>query len=163
MTILSTEIELHGTLHSGLSYKLDSLLDSTQNEMFREHQFREWVIDNTTIYLPSPDNDIIFIFSHILQHYYKGGIGLRQICDLCRLLWTFRTDVNRDLLEQRLRKMGVISEWQAFATLASEYLGMQKQAIPFFGEAKSRDARFLIDSVLETGNFGRNRDLSYQR
>lgn len=67
---------------------------------------------------------MIFVFTHILQHFFRGGIGLRQVCDWCRLLWTYRERIDRDLLLRRLREMGIVSEWQAFGAFAVEYLGL---------------------------------------
>ena len=26
--------------------------------------------------LPSANNDVVFVFTHFLKHFYKGGIGL---------------------------------------------------------------------------------------
>ena len=81
------------------------------------------------------NNDILLIFTHFLKHFYKGGIGLRQICDWCRLLWTYRDSIDVALLEQRLRKMGLMSEWKAFAALAVEYLGMPAES-PIYDSSK---------------------------
>ena len=163
MSLSSAELELHGTLHSELSDKLDSVVDNVQDEMFRKCQFREWRIEDTTVFLPSPDNDIIFVFSHILQHFYKGGIGLRQICDWCRLLWTYKAEINIPLLEQRLKQMGVLSEWVGLSSLAVEFLGIPKETIPLFKKVYPEKGKLMLDYILEAGNFGHNRDNSYQR
>lgn len=86
----------------------------------------------TQVFLPYVDEDVIIVFSHILQHFYQEGIGLRQICDWCRLLWTYQDKIDRSLLKNRLKKMGCMSEWSAFAALAVEYLGMSVKAMPFY-------------------------------
>ena len=59
-----------------------------------------------------------------LQHFFVGGVGLRQICDWCRLLWTYRERIDRDLLLRRLQEMWIVSEWKAFGAFAVEYLGL---------------------------------------
>ena len=38
------------------------------------------------VFLPAPDCDVVFLFTHILHHFFFEGIGLRQFCDLCRFL-----------------------------------------------------------------------------
>ena len=106
-------VELHGTLHSHLSRRVDKVIDSAQKDIFYGGNVRSWYNNKTTVFLPSPDSDVIFIFTHILQHFYFEGIGLRQICDWCRLLWTFRTELDVKLLEKRLSKAGLISEKNA--------------------------------------------------
>ena len=163
MTIGRWVVELHGTLRSGLSSRIDNEIDAIQHKTFEENHVRIWSHRNQTVYLPSPDNDIIFVFSHILQHFFKGGIGLRQICDLCRLLWTFRSDININLLEQRLRKMRLISEWRTFAALAVDYLGMPAEAMPLYAQDRkwSKKGYKVLSLIIETGNFGHNRDMSY--
>ena len=163
MTIESWVVELHGSLHSGLTCRIDKVLDDIQGDVFCGGNVRSWINGKTQIFLPGIDDDIIFIFSHILQHFLKGGIGLRQICDLSRLLWTYRETINRQLLEIRLKKMGLMTEWKAFAALSVGYLGMPVEAMPLFSSSKKwkRRATKILAFIIETGNFGHNRDKSY--
>ena len=97
-----------------------------------------------------------------LPNFYKGGIGLRQICVWCRVLWTFRDALDVGLLEARLRAMSVMSEWRAFGAFAVEYLGMPVAAMPLYSPARkwSRKAEGICSFVMEVGNFGYNRDQS---
>ena len=136
MTIDDWTVELHGTLRSGLWKKLDRELNKVQRSVFYEGKVRSWMNGNTQVFLPAPDEDVVFVFSHILQHFYKEGIGLRQICDWCRLIWTYKDSLDLRLLESRIRKMGVMSEWKAFAALAVDYLGMPFEAMPFYSDDK---------------------------
>jgi hypothetical protein len=163
MTINGWEVELHGSLHSELSFKLDKQIDEIQNTVFKEGKIRSWRNGDIEVSLPAPDEDVIFVFVHILQHFFKGGIGLRQICDWCRLLWKFRESINVYLLEKRLQSMGLMSEWRSFGSLAVEYLGVPEHAIPFYSSGKkwSKKAEKIISFILEVGNFGHNRDMSY--
>ena len=163
MTIGPWVVELHGTLHSGLWRRLDKTSDQVQNEVFCEGYVRSWMNGKTQIFLPRADEDVVFVFSHILQHFFQEGVGLRQICDWCRLLWTFRDNIDVGLLEKRLHIMGVMTEWRSFAYFAVNTLGMPEEAMPFYssGYRWKRNAKKIIDFVLETGNFGHNRDYSY--
>lgn len=156
-------VELHGTMHSRLSKRIDSGVDEAQNDVFFGGSVRSWQNGNTQVFLPRADEDVIFVFTHILHHFYIEGIGLRQICDRCRLLWTYRDSLNHGLLESRIRKMGLMSEWKAFYNLANRYLGM-----PDYGEGLMvHDSRYdkkadrIMEFVLETGNFGHNREKTH--
>ncbi len=159
-------VELHGTLHSRLSKRIDKGLDKVQRDVFYGGNVRSWLNGHTSVFLPSPDNDVIFVFTHILHHFYIEGIGLRQICDWCRLLWTYKNSLNHELLEKRIRKMGLMSEWRAFAAFAVEYLGMPIEAMPLFNENDNhnqslhRKAKHILKFVLESGNFGHNREVA---
>ena len=134
-------VELHGTLHSRLSKRVDKLIDEVQKDVFYGGNVRSWDNSGTQVL-----------------------IGLRQICDWCRLLWTYRDVIDVAGLALRLDEMGVMSEWKAFATYAVEYLGMPAEAMPLLGvEAKwSRKASKINAFVLEVGNFGhkQRRDFS---
>lgn len=163
MQIEQWTVELHGTLHVGLSARVDRMLDKVQHDIFHGGMVRSWVNDQTQVFLPAATEDVVYVFAHILQHFYKGGIGLRQICDWCRLLWTYRASFDRKLLEQRISKAGIMDEWRAFGTLAVEYLGMPADAMPFYSDSAKwkKKAEKIRDFVLEVGNFGHNRDNTY--
>ncbi len=156
-------VELHGTLHVGLSARVDRMLDNVQYDIFHRGEVRSWQNGQTQVFLPAANEDVVYVFAHILQHFYKGGIGLRQICDWCRLLWTYKDSLNHEFLERRIKRAGLMSEWKAFGALAVRYLGMPVDAMPFYSESDcwKRKAEMIMDFVLEVGNFGHNRDNSY--
>lgn len=157
-------VELHGMLHSRLSNRIDRGVDEAQKDVFCGGHVRSWMNGRTSVFLPSPDNDVVFIFTHILKHFYIEGIGLRQICDWCRLLWTYRTSLNQELLESRIRKAGLMTEWKAFGTFAVDYLEMPVEAMSLFNENDNHNQKLhkkaerIMEFVLETGNFGHNRE-----
>ena len=164
ITIEPWLVELHGTLRGGLWRRIDRELDEIQSDIFCSGYVRSWMNGKTQVFLPRADEDVVFVFSHILQHFFRGGIGLRQICDWCRLLWTYRKEIDISLLKARVQRMGAMTEWKAFAALAVEYLGMPAEAMPLYSPSHywKRKANRIVKIVLETGNFGQNRDLSYQ-
>lgn len=160
----SWEIELHGTLRGNLSDKIDRVIDEIQEDTFANKSVRVWKDGDTDISLPSADNDLILIFAHVIKHFFRGGIGLRQICDWCRLLWTYGESLDHELLESRIRKMGLVTEWNAFAALAVNMLGMPKEAMPFYSPSPkyNRKSYQICNYIMKVGNFGHNRDLSYK-
>lgn len=157
------EVELHGSMRSGLWKKLDRFIDEVQWLVCSDGKIRIWKNGDTQLRLPSPENDVILVFTHILQHFFKGGIGLRQVCDWCRLLWRFRSELNTRELESRINGMGLMTEWKAFSALAVDVLGMPVEAMLLYDPSKkwSRKADRINNFILETGNFGHNRDMSY--
>ena len=179
MTIDGWVVELHNSLHCGLSEKLDRALDRIKQETFHDGKVRSWTNGKVSVFMLSRENEILYGFNHFLKHFYKGGLGLRQICDWCRLLWTYRESLNHGLLELRIKEMGLMSEWKAFGAFAVEYLGLPFEALPLFlkfrdesvecrGRLKvkelkkyERKANRILDFVMMAGNFGHNRDMSY--
>ena len=163
MTIDSWVVELHGSMRCGLSAKMDNCIDDAQKAVFNGGNVRSWIDGTTQVFLPSADSDALFIFTHFLKHFYTGGLGLRQICDWCRLLWTYRDSLNYGLLESRIRRAGLLTEWKAFGAFAVDYLGMPSEAMPFYSaDAKwKKKADMICSFILDVGNMGHNRDMSY--
>lgn len=164
MTIKGWVVELHGTMYTKLSRRMNQIADEVHSDIFFNGNVRSWDNNGVQVFLPSANNDVIIIFNHIINHFFLEGIGLRQICDWCRLLWRYRGELEYGLLESRIRKEGLLTEWKAFYNLASRYLGM-----PDIGEGlMTCDSRFdrkadiIMELVLESGNFGHNRDVSYR-
>lgn len=124
MTIETWLVELHGLMPTEISERINAGVAQVQNDIFAGGGVRVWKNGVADVYLPSPDNDVIIVFTHFLQHFFVGGVGLRQICDWCRLLWTYRDSIDRGLLDRRLKEMGIVSEWEAFGAFAMEYLGL---------------------------------------
>ena len=164
MTIDSWVVELHGTMDTEISKRINRVLAGVQRDVFTNGGVRVWKNDVVEVPLPSPANDIFIIFTHFIDHFYVGGVGLRQICDWCRLLWTYKSVIDRYLLEARLKGMGLTEEWKAFASFAVEYLAMPVEAMPLYEKADKyrRKARRICNLVIEIGNFGHNKDESYR-
>ena len=162
LIIKDFDIELHGKMPFGLSHNADKVLDEVIDDVLKRGCARVWTHNNSDIYLPNADNDVIIIFTHLLRHFFIEGVGLRQICDWCRLLYRYSSELDIRLLESRIKKAGLMSEWKAFAALAVVYLGMPVEVMPFY------DARFkvkgerVLERILKCGNFGHNHDLSYR-
>lgn len=165
LTIDGWIVELHGTMHTYISRRINKVNDEVHRDIFFNGNVRSWNDNGVQVFLPSANNDVIIIFNHFINHFYGEGVGLRQICDWCRLLWTYKDSLNHRLLESRIRKAGLMSEWKAFAAFAVNFLGMPEEAMPFYEDKPSmhRKAEKICNLVLETGNFGQNKDESYRR
>ena len=168
MTIDGWVVELHGHLYSGLSSRVEEELDKLQEDTFYGGQVRSWMNGQTQVFLLKAENDAFYVFTHILQHFYKEGVGLRQICDWCRLLYTHKDSLNYGLLESRIKRAGLMSEWKAFGALAIEYLGFPKDSMPLLDvRSKKEDVRWrkkadwIMEFILKSGNMGHNRDMSH--
>lgn len=165
MTIDSWAVELHGNLRCGLSPRIDRVLEDVLDDTFHNGNVRSWDNGGVQVFMLGMENDTFYVFTHFLGHFYKGGIGLRQICDWCRLLWTYREGLNLKKLESLIRAAGLVSEWKAFGTFAVEYLGMPEEAMPLYtsGSKCYKKAKRICRFIMMVGNFGHNRDMSFYR
>lgn len=143
-------IELHGTLHTGLSTRVDKSIDAVQRDVFYAGNVRSWYNGNTQVFLPAADEDVFLVFTHFVKHFYKeGGVTLRQMCDWCRLLYRYRGELDLRILESRIKRAGLLSEWKVFGALAVEYLGMPIEAMPLLDvRSEKEDGRCEIDAEL---------------
>jgi hypothetical protein len=131
-------IEVHGSLRTCLSSRIDKEVDTVQKSVFYGGNVRSWDNNGTLVFLPAPTEDVFLVFTHFIKHFYKEGMSLRQLCDWCRLLYTYRESLNYGNLELWINKAGLMKEWKAFAALAVEYLGMSAEAMPLY------DSRFKV-------------------
>lgn len=156
-------LELHGSLRCGLSASLNKGVDEIRDDICDRHYIRIWETDGVKIPLPEENHDALLIFTHFIKHFYKGELGIRQICDWCRLLWTYRKTMETSFLEKKIKQMGLRSQWIGFAAFAVDYLGMPSEVMPLYSTDKkwSRKADSICAFVLEVGNFGHNNDGSY--
>ncbi|MDT3387124.1 MAG: nucleotidyltransferase family protein [Bacteroidota bacterium] len=164
MMINSWIVELHGTLHTGISKRINNISDEVHYDIFYRGNVRSWSNNGVTVFLPSPNNDVIVVFNHFITHFYGEGVGLRQICDWCRLLWKFNGQIDYALLEKRLKRMRLMDEWNVFGSFAVNYLGMPAEIMPFYenNSKNKRKAQLLAGLIIESGNFGSNKDNSYR-
>lgn len=163
MTIDGRVVELHGNLHCALSSRVVRGMNEIYRETFYNGNVRSWMNGGTQIFLLSVENDVLYVFTHFLNHFYKEGVGIRQICDWCRLLWTYREKINVKVIEKKVRSMGLLSEWRAFGSYAVEYLGMPSDSMPMYSDETKwkKKAALINDFILSVGNMGHNRDMSH--
>lgn len=157
-------IELHGKMPFALSRRADKVINEVISDTCKLGSIRVWRNGSTDICLPKTDNDVILVFTHYLHHFFIEGVGLRQVCDWCRLLWTYRDELDKILLGKRLLEIGLMSEWKVFASLAVNTLDMPQEAMPFYDDSyyyRFR-AKRVLSHILKSGNLGHNNDVSYR-
>lgn len=165
MVINECVVELHGRLYGGLSSRIERELDRVYIDTFYGGAVRSWNNNGVQVFMLKAENDVFYVFTHILQHFYKEGVGLRQICDWCRLLWSFKDKLELSFLELRVKKAGLMSEWKAFGAYAVDYLGMPAEVMPFYSSDYKwkRKAKRINDFILNVGNMGHSRDSHYMK
>lgn len=58
------------------------------------------------------------------------------MCFVPAHMWTYRPEIEVNLLERRLTKMGLMSEQKAFAALSTDYIGMLVEALPLYSSER---------------------------
>ena len=132
------------------------------HETFNGGNVTSWMNRKVEIFSLGKENHVLYVFVHFLNHFYKGGVGLKQICDWCRLLWSSKDSLDLGRLESRLKDMKLMSEWRAFGMYAVQYLGMPENALPFYSDSEKwkHKAKRIHLFIMETGYMGVNREKS---
>ena len=166
MHIKGFVLELHGKMPFSMSKKVDHEIDNIITDSLSNGCVKIWENNDTEVLLPANYNHLILVFTHFLGHFFIEGVGLRQICDWCRMLWAYRSEIDLKQLEKCINRMGLRSEWKAFAAFAVDYLGMPVETMPLLSNSDSikfkKEAKKINDFIMMSGNFGHNRDLSYR-
>lgn len=158
MYFKSVEVEIHGTISTLMSRKLDRKLAALLAEQFDGRKLPTVTIHETPIPVPEAGFNAVYIFVHLLHHYWAGGVGLRQVVDWMTFASVHKRDIHPVLLEATLRELGLLRLWETFTGFAQEYLGCPAEKLPL---AKAPDTRrnARIRAHLErSGNFGKNRN-----
>lgn len=160
-TVGDIEVEVHGTIHTSLSSRINDMLDEMQAEVFADGGSREWDCNGVDVKIPSADFDALYIFLHLLQHFFCGGLGLRQLCDMAMSLHANKGHIDEQKLIERIERMKIVSEWKAFIAFLVNYLGLPEQEAPLYDRKFINQADRIWKYIRKTGNFGKNKSRKY--
>ncbi len=155
------EVEVHGTIHTSLSSKINDMLDEMQAEVLADGGSCIWNCNGVDVKVPSADFDALYIFLHLLQHFFCGGLGLRQLCDMAMALNAHKGEIDEQKLIKRLEQMKLVSEWKAFFAFLVNYLGLPEQEAPLYDDKYVKQADRIWKYIRKTGNFGKNKSRRY--
>lgn len=65
------DVEIHGTLRGEVNARIDNMIDEVQKAVFFGGSVRSWMNGKTQIFLPGVNEDVAFVFTHILQHFFS--------------------------------------------------------------------------------------------
>ena len=105
-----------------------------------------------TVCVPTNGFNRIYQMSHISNHFFHEGIGLRQIVDYYFVLQQGFTEEERKHDEWLLRDLGLYKMASAVMFVMKEVLGLDSRLMLVPPDEKL--GRFLLDEILQAGNFG---------
>ena len=160
MRFRSVEVEIHGSISTLMSRKLDRKLAALLEEQFDGRPFPVVSIGGAEIPVPDADFNAVYIFVHFLQHYWSGGVGLRQLVDWMTFVSVHKRDIHPVVLEVRLRDLGLLRLWKVFTGFAQEYLGCPVEKLPLAAAPDPGKNARIWRYIRRCGNFGKNVDRS---
>ena len=143
-----TEVELHHrpTLMRNLldNKKLSRWYNSLSTDSFI-------YCDNKGFAVPPVEFNRIFILTHIYRHFLFEGIGLRQIIDYYFVLKT-NGGKDKDEVGKILKGLKMTRFAGAVMWILHQLLGLEEQNM--ICELNEKEGRFVLDEIMQTGNFG---------
>ena len=123
----------------------------------KEDQFSHRVMlgEQGEIAIPTVEFNIIFQLTHIYAHLMNEWIGLRQLLDYYFVLSML--SVNCEMLtslQQELKELGLWKFAGAIMYIMQEMFGMHASRL--IVPPNEKCGKFVLNEVLETGNFGRH-------
>lgn len=157
------EVEIHGSVSTLISKKLDRKLAVLLEEQFDGRTFPSVSIGGAGIPVPEADFNAIYIFVHFLQHYWSGGVGLRQLTDWMVFVSVHKRDIHPVILERRLHEFGLLHLWKVFTGFVQEYLGCPAEKLPLAAKPDPKKNARIWKYIRRSGNFGKNQDRSRKK
>lgn len=118
----------------------------------RSHMFVP-TFETHAVAIPQPDFNVFFVFFHLLHHFASVGIGLRQFCDLARLLHVYHGQLDLCELSRRIESFGLMRQWQVVGCLLVHSIGLPQEECPFYKDTRQK-SEMILRMVIHEGNFG---------
>lgn len=112
--------------------------------------------------VPAPQMNAVYIFLHLLHHFLQMGVGLRQVCDWLCLLNSRADAVSEEKMAMAMKLLPIRRSMTALGFIAVHYLSFPEEKLPFHinDRRTNHDAKRMLRDILDTGNFGKDTDLS---
>ena len=122
----------------------------------KEEQFLHRVMlgEQGEIAIPTVEFNLIFQLTHIYAHLMNEGIGLRQILDYYYVLISDDLSLIRDRVQKELKELGLWKFAGGIMYIMQEVFGMP--ASQLMVRPNEKYGKFVLNEVLEAGNFGRH-------
>ena len=125
-------------------------------ERVKEKQFSHRVMlgEQGEVAIPTVEFNLIFQLTHIYAHLMNEGIGLRQLVDYYYVLIRDDLSLIRDRVQKKLKELGLWMFASAIMYIMQEVFGMPASRL--IVPPNEKYGRFVLNEVLEAGNFGRH-------
>ena len=140
--------EVHYRPASGNPYKSQELQDFLNREILSAQMVPEG------FYAPSIKFALVMQLSHLQQHFYSGGLGLRQYIDYYILLKSSTAEVRREV-SGAMKRLGMLHACSAVMWVLQQVLGLERDLM-LCAPCAWRGRR-LLRLALVGGNFGKYR------
>lgn len=124
-------------------------------------------VASAQIAVPGTQYNVLYVFNHLCQHLWEGGVGLKQLIDWMMLLNASleKKELDLTILKSDLQTIGLYRAWRILAGVLVYQLGFPKDRFPFWNEHLAQKSQgYYIDELLGGASFGSktSKDQSYK-
>lgn len=113
-------------------------------------------IDGFDVPIFPPTFESVFLISHMVNHVYEEGLGLRQVIDYAMFLSKCADKIDWMQHHEWLHQMRMERAWRIFTCICVEYLGLPLPSqVETFSYNERKWATKLMEDIMRVGNFGR--------
>ena len=145
--ILESDHELVWDKPGLLHLELHKRLIPSYNKDYYAYYGDGWKLarkTGSTRYAMRPEDEYIYLFTHYAKHFRDGGVGIRQMADLCVFLGTY-PKLDFQYIETELGKL----------SLDVFYRNTRATLSAWFEKSKNTDmTNFITDKIFSSGSFG---------
>ncbi len=144
-------VELHSSLldEGGIPGKIPTDLFG---DAFTRREYI--VVEGHRIPTLSHQEHFVYLILHYYKHFLSGGIGVRQICDICLYAQRYEQEINWGQVWKSLEEMGLeVLVWN-LRDIGIRYLDMEDTLMPEGPTHLMADSLDLLADTLEAGVFG---------
>lgn len=151
---------------NGIEWELHHSIYYFQKEE-RNHTFMRYVeeamqdapayvtIGDEKVRVLPPTMNVLLLLSHIVDHFYCEGVGLRQLCDYALMLHHKRGEIDEVKLLQALDELSLTRAYQVFGYICTHYLGLPEEDLALRPtDREIHLAHRVMADCLKGGNFG---------
>lgn len=162
-----TVVEVH--YHPGLirhfvkNARLERYFSESTDSCFSNRIFLN---NSKQICAPTLEFNLVHQLTHIFHHLFTEGVGLRQVMDYYFVL--LNSKGKKEVLVSRVQEMIKVLELERFASALIWVMGfafygkgneLSSLSFELLGvEPNEKDGRFLLDEIMQSGNFGHDDD-----
>ncbi len=147
-------VEVHYVPSSLYSHKYNNRLQDFYNKQ-ADNQYNNYVElpgEVGKICVPTPIFNIVHQMSHIMNHFFIEGIGLRQFVDYFFLLKTIKQRETLIEAESLFKRFGLYKFARGVMWVLSEVLGLEDSCL--ITQPDPKTGLLILKEIEEGGNFG---------
>lgn len=141
-------IELHLSLFSRDDPACGACNDPLEGALDRLVPFQVY---GQTLSTFAPTDHLLFLLCHAYKHVLYGGVGIRQICDLCLFAREYAGEIDWQQLRSACVRLQILTLATAFFLIGERYLSIPRP--PAFADGEP-DLNPLLEDCLSGGVYG---------